>query len=65
MARHRFTIEADADEQELRAHVDQHGDSKYPIVADPSEFAWIDLQSAIEIGLADEVEIVDYEEVPS
>lgn len=63
MTRIEFTIVVDVDEDDLRAHVDEHGDEKYPIVADPSEFAWIDLEAAIDLGIAENVEITGFNEV--
>jgi hypothetical protein len=42
-----FNIEADVDEAALQDHVARWGDQRYPIVADPSEFAWVDLQAAV------------------
>jgi hypothetical protein len=44
--RARWIIEADADEEALREHVAKHGEQRYLIVADPSEFAGGDLEAA-------------------
>lgn len=61
MSRIRWTIEADVDEEALRSHVDKYGDSRYPIVADPSEFDWVDLEAAIGECIVEDVTLVDFE----
>ena len=63
MTRHRWTIEADVDDELLARRRSQAPD-EYPLVDDPSEFTWRDLSETIDIGLLDdEPEIVDHEVV--
>lgn len=61
MSKHRFELELEIDDEALEKHVDKTGGNEYPLVAEPDEFRWIDLEAAIEKGFVlDEVEISNY-----
>jgi hypothetical protein len=59
MSLHQFTIEVEIDEEALRKHHAEKPD-EYPIVGTPDAFFGRDLLAAIDRGIADEPEIVDY-----
>jgi hypothetical protein len=59
--RAQWIIEADADEEALREHVAKHGEPRYLIVADPSEFAEGDLEAAVGEEIVENVEVADFE----
>jgi hypothetical protein len=58
---HSFQLTLDVDETPCEGRRAARGEV-YPLIMDVDEWQWIDLESVIEKGLVDEVEVMGYDE---